>query len=342
MLFVIVAICIVGFVVCLPEQPSRIRKFVFTPASSAFTWNSNEQSRVQWNANQGYCGETSVQTALLRFGAWMSVFDVRAVIAQVQPKIVNPSLTAQQQQQLLIGENDQATAAALSLRYEEYSAAGDPTQPAGNTKTADFLAWMKKQARQGFSVSFGVFTSSGKPGASGGQQTYDHIVSYASIQSNYNDDLYHADDILCFNDWYLGPNLDGSPYCYAFSDTVFVTTRTSCDASGLVWCLPDAADPETGGNYGIAYKGSADAQAFPVSVVPSSNVEGSATAMPDGSNDRPALLSTTTQTLTLTVSGLTAGAAYKLYQFNSWNVAGSVKTPQGGNDVFNTRPPPLT
>ena len=157
---------IVGSVRGVPERPPKLRKYEFTPVfqSSAFTWSSKEQSRVQWTANQGYCGETSVQTALLRYGAWMSVFDIRAVIALVQPEIVNPKLTAQQQQQLLIGENDQATAAALSIRYEEYSAAGDATKPAGNTKTADFLAWMKKQARQGYSVSFGLFASSDKAG----------------------------------------------------------------------------------------------------------------------------------------------------------------------------------
>ena len=180
------------------------RRYVFQPQST-YTFPTNEQPRFQWNANSGYCGETSVQTALLRYGAWMSVFDIREVIALVQPKLVDPTKTTTQQQQLLLGENDQATAAAVNMMYEEYSATNTPSSPAGNSDTTLFLAWMKKQIRAGYSVSFGLFTASGKPGAAGGQATYDHIVSVANIQSNYNDDKYYADDILCFNDWYVGP-----------------------------------------------------------------------------------------------------------------------------------------
>lgn len=100
-------------------------------------------------------------------------------------------------------------------------------------------------------------TRSSTSGAAGGQATYDHIVSVANIQSNYNDDLYHTDDILCFNDWYGGPTTDGqtftcatsgtnnicTPYCYAFNDKTFVTSRTACNNGNLPWCLPDASNP---------------------------------------------------------------------------------------------------
>ena len=232
------------------------RRYTFHPQST-YTWSPNEQPRFQWNANSGYCGETSVQTALLRNGGWMSVFDIREVIAAVQPKLVDPTKTATQQQQLLIGENDQATAAAVNMLCEEYSATGKPTEAAGNSDTTLFLAWMKKQIRAGYSVSFGLFTAAGKPGAAGGQATYDHIISAANIQSNYNDDLYHSDDILCFNDWYGGPTTDGSvftcatsgtanlctPYCYSFSDKTFITSRTACNSGSIPWCLPDAVNP---------------------------------------------------------------------------------------------------
>ena len=237
-------------------SPQQLRRYEFRPQST-YTWPTNEQPRFQWNANSGYCGETSVQTALMRYGAWMSVFDIREVIAVVQPKLVDPTKTTTQQQQLLLGENDQATAAAVNMLYEEYSATSNPLNPAGNSDTTLFLAWMKKQIRAGYSVSFGVFTASGKPGAAGGQSTYDHIISMANIQSNYNDDLYHTDDILCFNDWYGGPSTDGTtftcattgttnlctPYCYSFSDKTFVTSRTSCDGGCIPWCLPDASNP---------------------------------------------------------------------------------------------------
>ena len=86
---------------------------------------------------------------------------------------------------------------------------------------------------------------------------------------------------------------------------------------------------DTGGNYGIAYKGNVDKPLFPVTVVPSLNIEGAnQDAMTDGSNTRPAFLSTTSQTLTLTVTGIIAGKSYTIYRFSSWKVDGTTATPQ--------------
>ena len=86
---------------------------------------------------------------------------------------------------------------------------------------------------------------------------------------------------------------------------------------------------DTGGNYGIAYKGNVDKPLFPVTVVPSLNIEGAnQDAMTDGSNTRPTFLSTTSQTLTLTVTGITAGKSYTIYRFSSWKVDGTTATPQ--------------
>jgi hypothetical protein len=161
--FRMLSLCLIAIATAAATGDHYSRRHVFQPQAT-YTFTTDEQPRFQWNANSGYCGETSVQTALLRYGAWMSVFDIREVIAAVQPKLVDPTKTASQQQQLLLGENDQATAAAMNMLYEEYSATNKPSDPAGNSDTTLFLAWMKKQIRAGYSVSFGLFTASGKPG----------------------------------------------------------------------------------------------------------------------------------------------------------------------------------
>jgi len=64
-------------------------------------------------------------------------------------------------------------------------------------------------------------------------------------------------------------------------------------------------------------------------LTPSLNIEGTnQDAMTDGSNTRPSFLSTTTQQLTLTVTGLMAKQSYTIYRFSSWKVTGSTATPQ--------------
>lgn len=113
---------------------------------------------------------------------------------------------------------------------------------------------------------------------------------------------------------------------HLFHDTLPAIHSLFCNHSFSIYLYSSS---DTGGNYAIAFKGTIDKNVYPVTVTPSLNIEGaSQDAMTDGSNTRPSFLSTTTQQLSLTVTGLTAKQSYTIYRFSSWKVTGSTATPQ--------------
>ena len=75
------------------------------PAVPAVSYRVNNPipPRTQWNANYGYCGETSFISAGLNYGQYLSQYDARAVAS---PNI-RQSLP---DSQLLLGVNDVAAA----------------------------------------------------------------------------------------------------------------------------------------------------------------------------------------------------------------------------------------
>jgi len=99
----------------------------------------------------------------------------------------------------LIGVNDQRTAEAIRLNHIEYNSTDyTPGHP------QRYLAWIKAMTRRGYPVTMTVymnqwlFYSNSNPTA--GDPLYDHIVSVVRVESNYDDDEYHPDDLLTFSD----------------------------------------------------------------------------------------------------------------------------------------------
>ena len=112
-----------------------------------YTWYTGDFPRLQWTANNGYAGETSLIAAGMRFGQYYSQFDIRAVIAATQQGPngctgtfcqQDPAKTKQQQQQLLLGVNDISTATALNIRANWFSATPDG-KPGGNKRVRLFI-----------------------------------------------------------------------------------------------------------------------------------------------------------------------------------------------------------
>ena len=339
------------------------------------TWVTGETPRLQWTANNGYCGEMSLITAGMRFGQYYSQYDVRNVVALTQKGPngctgtqcqSDPTATAPQQQQLLVGVNDMSTATALNLASRWYSGTGD-SRPAGNRHTEDFLSWIKAQVRMGYSVSFGVYDASfwQVPNTPAGQLTYDHIVSVHSLSSNFDDTDYHADDVLTISDHglysggvpgqggYSAQSVKSSAsttlplWKFQFGEPI-VHTRVGCNRQTLYpYCVPNPGNITSGGNWAIAYLGSLDNQTYPVSLSTAVNSEGGMDGtrnstfcpggaspdytccngcMPEGSYERPPS-STVQQPLTVTVRGLTPGVQYYLYRFNSWQMLPPTNPP---------------
>ncbi len=174
--------------------------------------------RLQWNANSGYCGETSFIAAGMTFGQYTSQWTARQLASG------NPNVDqTQPSSQLLLtwpaqGSTWQAAANAMRLNAEGF----DPTQyeDQSDQYAAVFLSWIKNRFLSGSRVIIGVFNNTGlleKPGS--GQPEYDHIVPVMGIgsaqplvanddpgnQSYYQQAYYGTDQITIGDNGLFGP-----------------------------------------------------------------------------------------------------------------------------------------
>jgi hypothetical protein len=260
--------------------------------------------RQQWNANYGYCGETSFISAGLNYGQYMSQYDARALAS----KNIRQSLPASQ---LLLGVNDVAAAKAMRLTAV-------PFNTAQQTTTTQFLTWTKTHVTAGNPVIMGVFTNErrfyGATDPNAGDPEYDHIVTATGISSTRPltaPAAYYPDDIITFTDnglWTGTPN--GLPqYVFSYALGSFAATRRQANAAnGPVYSLSNGKD------YGIAITGVADLNKETVRVRLTTSAIGESPAIANGSSTRPA---SKPVTLTITMSGLTPGKTYNLYRYAS-------------------------
>lgn len=142
----------------------------------------------------------------------MSQYDVRDV-AVIAPR-------DKQMRWYSVGTNDQLASHKLKLTFEEFDCYSYKS-------TEDYYAWIKRMTRKGYAVTFCVFMNHylfyGIKDETYGYHFYDHIVSISEIQSKYDDDYYHDDDIIIFSDHGLwSPDARNPPYIfnYTFSGTL--------------------------------------------------------------------------------------------------------------------------
>lgn len=260
--------------------------------------------RSQWNANGGYCGETSMIITGLRLGQYFSQFDMRQIYSG---STIDQSIN---NQFLLLGANSQTTTTVTALRLASISWSG-----AVNTNS--FLVWVKQNFLNGYAVTIGVYMNQGNAyfGGAPGDPTYDHIVTVTNIISSHpNDGVYYADDQICIDDHGLwGVTLPYQYiYCYTFSG--FQATRSAANTNTNVYSLSIASSANTI-NYGVAVTGTnaAAGATLPVSLSFNSVANAETPEIVDFSNTRPL---STTITLTVTVSNVVPDVTYKLYQYN--------------------------
>jgi hypothetical protein len=290
-------------------------------AGRKFTWDSHVPDRLQWNENTGYCGEVSLIIAALQLGgAYFSQYDARTFAAKPGARDV------QEKHPFLVGENDQAASDAARLTYAEFD-------NSGSTDPKRYLAWIKKMVRAGsiagtsrspaVVVTCTVFMNYllfyGDKDEGAGDPDYDHIVLAARVESDYDDDEYHADDLFTIADhgvW--SPDPTAPPYYFTYAAGDFAATRRQANTNGHVYSLPDTSD----GNFGIAHTGHVDAarECRPLSVQASVNSE--EPEIKDKSEVRPAARPVT---LSVTVTNLTVGEAYTLYVYDD-----ETKVPESG------------
>ena len=273
---------------------------VVPPVATAQS-NLQINPRFQWGVNYGYCGEVSFISAGLYYGQYLSQYDARSLANGTG----NQSRASSQ---LLLGVNDSAAADRMHLAMTKWSGVG----------TSAFLSWVKKNVLAGSPVVIAVFTNSwifdGDARPNAGNSEYDHIVPVHSITTKHGltDARYYADDTLTFSDngLYGDDTPTGSPYNFSYAFGLFTRTRAQANLkTGPVYSLPLNTK-----NYGVAFTGVKDTyrETVPVRITTSTNAE--LPSIANGSNTRPA---SQVVTLTVTVSGLVPGKAYKLYRYNS-------------------------
>jgi hypothetical protein len=248
--------------------------------------------RLQWNANFGYCGETSMISAGLYYGQYASQYEVRQIASPGVPQSSAGS-------QLLLGENDMAAAKRLHLNAVEWKAPSAAPDPAG------FLRWVSQNVTRGYPVAIGVYTNEyrfyGKTNPKAGDPEYDHIVPVVAASNR----------ALTFSDNGLWAPGHKPPYLFSYPSSTFARSRAQANAHDAPVYSLAAATPD----FGIAVTGVADPghETLPVRVATNVNFE--KPVMQNGTSVRPKPMPLV---LTVSVSGLAPGVTYKIYRYGGF------------------------
>lgn len=288
-----------AFVVMAPQ--------VALAAPEGFTYYSRGTTmtpRFQWNANGGYCGETSFISAGMHYGQYTSQWTARAVAS---PGVAQTKVKSQ----LLLGagENDLRAARAMKLNAARFDS--------GHQRSvAQYLTWVKDKYLKGHVVIMGVLNNvrtlnEPLPGDS----VYDHIVPVLGIGSSrplnaYAQDYLASDDITISDNGLhdIGPNI---PYLYTYRFDQFPLSRAAANRNGgPVYSLRDRPQ-----NYATQVTGIIDPDHVTIPIRLTSNVNG------EGVQDQEYLRSAppaTAITLTAHVSVPRSDRAYNVYLYDDF------------------------
>lgn len=260
--------------------------------------------RLQWDANYGYCGETSLISAGLYYGQYCSQYRARAIAAPRIPQN-NPN------SQLLLGVNAGKAAAAMHLQAIEWKTATQKT-------TEQFLAWVKQQILSGRPVIIGLFMNEfrfyGEKNRNAGDPDYDHIVPVTGISSAQpltKADQYFPTDTILYQDNGLWAPGGIPPFEFRSSFAEFARNRAAANApASPVYSLNNNRR-----NYGIAITGVKDLRGDTIPVRLSTSVDDEVPAIREGSSTAP---KPQTLGLTATVQIPNQTVAYNLYLYNDF------------------------
>lgn len=246
--------------------------------SSRFEFSHDIPPRLQWNENNGYCGETSFISAGMHFGQYCSQFTARSIASPGIPQH-HPDA------QLLLGVNDRSAAKRMRLDAIEFL-------NRSQRSSREFLAWVKSRTLLGEVVIIGVFnnvTRLEEP-PSLADPEYDHIVPVLEIGSQFPFDTRHSlfipSDVITISDNGLyGPVGEPPvyPYLFAYRMVNFLGTRFQANRpNGPMYLLKNRPK-----NYGISIRGVLDLDGVTVPVRLSSNTNREP-EIAHGSNTPPA------------------------------------------------------
>lgn len=262
--------------------------------ATTYTTNQGVAPRLQWNANDGYCGEVSFISAGLRFGQYCSQYTAR--------RIASPSYRQTQRESwLLLGATNADSAppgrspssiAAFAARRMRLSAVEFPD--ATQATSFEFVNWIKDNFLSGRVVIIGVFYNGIALGdwtrVGEGDPEYDHIVPVLRIGSDAPFDDFpgvflRSDTITISDNGLYGLAADPADYQYVYSYRFprFLGTRAQANRpTGPIYLLKNRP-----ANYGIAIAGPLDIDNVTIPVVLEAG-RNSEPEMQDGSDLPPA------------------------------------------------------
>ncbi len=266
----------------------------------AYTASNDLPPRLQWEANFGYCGEVSMIAAGLYYGQYSSQYDARAIASPGIPQNLASS-------QLLVG-NAGAAATRMHLTWVRWNAQGPSSQA--------FLGWVERNVALGRPVIAGLYNNYdriyGDPGPYAGSRFYDHVVPISGVSSSRPlTGTYDPHAVVTFSDNGNYGIAADIPYVFRYAFAAFQKSRVQANQpNGPIYSLPSRVR-----DFGIAITGVADAsrEALPVRVATNVNYE--RPSIVNGSSRRPPPMPVV---LTVTVSGLKPGVAYRLYRYSSF------------------------
>ncbi len=217
------------------------------------------EPRLQWNANFGYCGETSYISAGMYFGQYASQWTVRGLASPGIPQ-------TDEESQLLIGVNDLVAAERMRLEAVAFDSESQESVP-------EYLTWIKSMTLRGYPVIMGVLKKLDESDSTyPGSAEYDHIVPVLGVASQARlragDRRYRPTDALLISD-NSGANAN-SRYRLGFRDSL--RTRAEANRAGA----PDYSLRNRPMNYATAVIGVRDPDhvTIPVRLVASLDGEG--------------------------------------------------------------------
>ncbi|CAF1050248.1 unnamed protein product [Adineta steineri] len=188
----------------------------------------NIPPRLQWDNDNGYCGETALQSIDLYYGAWISQQLIRNINEGeylFQPVSFNDH------------RDPWRTLTLLHFTYNEWDWINSP-QP----QFRDFYHWMKRSTLRRHPVIFGIFLPDED------ETDYDHIVPAVSIRYQ-NEDQYDPHDTIIYYDLYNAEQIEKNLNKEEFGATrETINDKEDADDG----CLPLDID------YGIAITGIVD------------------------------------------------------------------------------------
>lgn len=262
--------------------------------------------RRQWDANHGYCGETSMIAAGMRYGQYTSQWTVR--------KLASPGVAQwRRSSQLLLGVNDLRAARKMHLRAKPYHLA-EMTGPAGPER---FLSWARRELFDGHVPIIGVFDNTSVFGGTP-DPDYDHIVPVTGIRSPLRSEPgYDPRDRLIFSDnglWSRRVPGQGSfrPFLFDYEFGSFPKTRQQASRPGGPIYSLRRSPP----NYGTSITGISDPRRETVPVRLTSDTIG------EGAHDERVLRHRPVPrriSLTASVAIPDPTRAYRVFLYGSFN-----------------------